>query len=200
MQNRQTGTNPRQGQPVAKLSRTAIGWLAMALMLAACTNGGGENEKRSRAAAEQDRRDVPVPSITNPDSSSPDRHSWQRLWRTTPGTPERRCLDVGAHTDVRSGDFVAGNFAVFIHDWDGTEATSKLYYIPAAPREGQPLDVVAELVGDAAPQKITFTFGLTAWTLDGIPFYASGTVLPTRGRWRLTAMAGESSGCFELTL
>jgi hypothetical protein len=90
--------------------------------------------------------------------------------------------------------------ASFIEGWDGTPATSKLYYIPAAPVANQPLTVVAELLDGAAPQRFTFMFGATAWTTSGIPFYASGTVLPVPGRWRLAATAGKNSGCFELTV
>jgi hypothetical protein len=101
---------------------------------------------------------------------------------------------------VRSGSFIAGNFASFIAGWDGTPESSKLYYIPAAPVAEQPLTVVAELLDDEAPPTITFTFAATAWTTSGIPFYASGTVLPARGHWRLTPTAGENSGCFEMAL
>jgi hypothetical protein len=39
-----------------------------------------------------------------------------------------------------------------------------------------------------------------AWAENGMFFYPSGTVLPERGRWRLTAQLGRNSGCFDLTL
>jgi hypothetical protein len=178
------------------------GLVLIAVLMGACTNGNDDREGRHhRGATTQSSRDVPpLPSITNPDGSHPHRQSWRQLWRTTPGTPEGRCVDVEDRKDVRSGAFIAGNFASFIAGWDGTPETSKLYYIPAAPVAGQPLTVVAELLNDAAPRTVAFTFGATAWTTSGIPFYASGTVLPARGRWRLTPTAGENSGCFELNL
>jgi hypothetical protein len=188
---------------VARCIRAVMGSLVTAAMLmGACTNADGdlEGERRSRRTTTESNRDVPLPSITNPDGSSPNRRAWEQMWRTTSGTPEDRCLDVNSRTDVRSGDFIAGNFSVFVRDWDGTLATSKLYYIPSAPVPGQPLTVVAERLDDAARQQVTFTFGGTAWTLDGIPFYVSGTVLPVRGRWRLTATVGENSGCFDVAL
>jgi hypothetical protein len=34
----------------------------------------------------------------------------------------------------------------------------------------------------------------------GMPFYATGTLLVHRGRWRLVATAGRNWGCFDLTL
>jgi hypothetical protein len=178
------------------------GLVLIAMLMLACTNGDGDlGGQHHRGATTQSSGDVPpLPSITNPDGSHPDRRSWRQLWRTTPGTPEDRCVGVEDRTDVRSGAFIAGNFASFIAGWDGTPETSKLYYIPAAPVAGQPLIFVAELLDGAAPQTVTFTFGATAWTTSGIPFYASGTVLPARGRWRLTPTAGENSGCFELVL
>jgi hypothetical protein len=178
------------------------GLVLIAVLMGACTNGDGNREGRHhRGAMTQSSHYIPpLPSITNPDGSHPQRQSWRQLWRTTPGTPEHRCVDVEDRKDVRSGGFIAGNFASFIAGWDGTPETSKLYYIPAAPVVGQPLTVVAELLNDAAPQTVAFTFGATAWTTSGFPFYASGTVLPARGRWRLTPTAGENSGCFELTL
>lgn len=193
----------RHGEPVRRHIGAATGGLVLiAMLMGACTNGDGDLGRRhQRGATTQTRGDVPpLPSISNPDGSQPDRRSWRQLWRTTPGTPEDRCIDVEDRTDVRSGAFIAGNFVSFIAGWDGTPETSKLYYIPAAPVAGQSLTVVAELLGDAAPQTVTFTFRATAWTTNGIPFYASGTVLPARGRWRLTLTAGENSGCFELAL
>ncbi|MGH2789302.1 MAG: hypothetical protein ACRDJV_15610 [Actinomycetota bacterium] len=180
-----------------RISRTTIGLLAMVFLLVSCTNGDG-TEKRSRDAEEQGRRDVPLP--TNPGGSRPDRRSWEELWRETPGTPEHRCVEVGTHRNVRSGEFVVGNFAAFIERWDGTLEKSKLYYIPAFPVEGQSLEVVAELLDPTTPQQVPFTFALKAWATDGYPFYASGTVLSVRGLWRLRATAGENTGCFELRL
>jgi hypothetical protein len=178
------------------------GLVLIAVLMSACTNGDGDRERRRpRVATTQSIRDVPLlPAITNPDGSRPQRRSWKQLWRTTPGPPEHRCADVKDRQNIRSGDFIACNFASFIAGWDGTPETSKLYYIPAAPVAKQPLTVIAELLDEAAPQKVTFTFGATAWTTSGIPFYASGTVLPARGRWRITATAGDNSGCFDLSL
>jgi len=36
--------------------------------------------------------------------------------------------------------------------------------------------------------------------MNGFPFYATGTLLPHRGRWRLVATAGRNWGCFDLML
>ncbi len=193
----------RRGEPVRRRIGAATGGLVLiALLMGACTNGNGDLEgQRHRVAPTHRSHEVPaLPSFMNPDGSHPQRRSWRELWRTTPGMSEDRCVDVEDRKDVRSGAFIAGNFASFIAGWDGTPEASKLYYIPAAPGAEQPLTVVADLLDDTAPQKVTFTFGATAWTTSGIPFYASGTVLPARGRWRLTLTAGENTGCFELAL
>jgi hypothetical protein len=130
----------REAGVPALMGRVANGLAVLAVLFAACTsngNGGANNEKPGRGATFQDRRDVPLPSSTNPDGSGPHPRSWHQMWRTTPGTPEHRCIDVGPRRDVRAGDFIAGNFSSFIRNWDGTLETSKLYYIPAAPIEGE---------------------------------------------------------------
>jgi hypothetical protein len=185
------------------MGRTATGLVLVLVVLGACTNDGSDigEAHRRRAISVQERRDVPAPSLTSPDGSTPDPKTWHEMWRSTPGTPQDRCIEVDARSDVRSGDFIVGNFAAFIGAWDGTYETSKLYYIPAHPTEGQPLEVMAELLDETTPQRAAYTFDGYAWTIPGaIPFYATGTALPVRGRWRLTATAGENSGCFELAL
>jgi hypothetical protein len=35
---------------------------------------------------------------------------------------------------------------------------------------------------------------------DGTLFYATGTVLPSSGRWRIHVEAGVDQGCFEVTV
>lgn len=161
--------------------------------IVACSDGGS----KSTAKAQH----VPIPRVSLPAGAKLDREAWIKLWRETPGAADERCLDVGGRTDVRSGGFVVGNFAAFREGWDGTEANSKLYYIPLHPSPPMPLEIAATQLSSAPPRAVTLQFGPpTAWTLDGIPFYVTGTVLPERGRWRLEAVAGGNRGCFELQL
>jgi hypothetical protein len=158
-----------------------------------CTNGSADSTRKAE--------DVPIPHVKLPASLSFDNAAWLELWRQTPGTPRERCLDVGRRTDVRSGGFVVGNFAAFRDGWDGTEATSKLYYIPLRPDPPAPLVVTATRLLVDPPLVVTLKFDPPqSWTLGGAPFYPSGTVLPERGHWRLEAVAGRNRGCFELQL
>jgi hypothetical protein len=102
---------------------------------------------------------------------------------------------------MRSGGFVVGNFVAFKEGWDGTEANSKLYYIPLLPDPPAPLVVTATRLGVDPPLVVPLQFGSSlAWTPNGIRFYVTGTVLPERGRWRLEPVAGQNRGCFELQL
>jgi hypothetical protein len=128
--------------------------------------------------------------------------SWQRLWGSSPGTADRRCVPVEDLEWVRSGDFVVGNFASYRRYWDGTDENSKLAYTPLHSTTGdQPLTVTAETIGTDPIETVQPLHAVgNAWTLDGIPFFSTGTVLPHRGSWRLVAVAGLNWGCFELTI
>jgi hypothetical protein len=141
---------------------------------------------------------VPVPRVSPPI----DQADWQRLWSTMPGSPARRCVLVKNRTDVRSHSFIVGNFRSYIRYWDGTLENSKLYYIPLFPEQtAPPLAVSAEpLDGQPAIPPVVWrgTNGYAHGT--GGPFYATGTLLAHRGRWRLVATAGRNWGCFDLTL
>jgi hypothetical protein len=159
-------------------------------------------------------RTVPMPTITEPPSvTAPssawlqnqlrfDPTEWQRVWATTPGSAARRCVQVRNRTAVRSNSFIVGNFRDYLRFWDGTIENSKLYYIPQYPEQtAPPLAVSAEpLDGQSADPPVMWrgTNGY-AWNRGG-PFYATGTLLAHRGRWRLVAIAGRNWGCFDLTL
>jgi len=116
-------------------------------------------------------------------------------------------VDVGTRPAVRSGEFIVGNFAAYIDSWDGTPENSKLAYTPLYPPDYQPghvgdiplPNVTAQRLDTAADPISPAHLG-PAWALNGMFFYASGTLLPERGRWRLTAELGRNRGCFDLTL
>ena len=73
-------------------------------------------------------RTVPVPQIAAPGGVAPIKVSdWQYLWTRVPGSRKHQCVVVHADwTAARSDNFVVGNFAAYIHGWDGTPATSNL--------------------------------------------------------------------------
>ncbi len=143
---------------------------------------------------------IPVPDVSSlPGGDEVDRASWIETWRTTPGPSTPRCINVDGLTAARSGQFIVGNFAAFIRDWDGTYETSKLYYIPLYPGDMSPLTVVAETT-QGSPQKLRLELGGTGWSEQGAPFYISGTVLPQRGQWQLTPQVGRNRGCFKFML
>ena len=80
---------------------------------------------------------------------------------------------------------------------------SKLYYIPLYPEQTTPpLAISAEpLDGQPADPPVVWRgTDSYAWSSKGMPFYATGTLLVHRGRWRLVATAGRNWGCFDLTL
>jgi hypothetical protein len=111
-------------------------------------------------------------------------------------------VKVKNRTDVRSNSFIVGNFRAYRDQWDGTIENSKLYYVPLYPEQpAPPLAVSAEpLDGQPAiPPLVSRGTDGYAWNRGG-PFYATGTLLAHRGRWRLVATAGRSWGCFDLTL
>jgi hypothetical protein len=120
-----------------------------------------------------------------------------------PGSAARRCVQVKNRTSVRSNSFIVGNFRNYIRFWDGTMENSKLAYTPLYPEQtAPPLTVSADpLDGQpAVPPLVERGTDDYAWAMNGMPFYATGTLLAHRGRWRFVATAGRNWGCFDLTL
>jgi hypothetical protein len=148
---------------------------------------------------------VPVPAVSAPFnflSQKVDPAQWQKSWRSTPGSAARSCVQVKNLTDVRSNSFIVGNFRSYRDQWDGTIENSKLYYVPLYPEPTKPPLAISVEPLDGQPADTLVVQGGNdyAWSLAGFPFYATGTLLPHRGRWRLVATAGRNWGCFDLTL
>jgi hypothetical protein len=144
--------------------------------------------------------DIPIPKVSAPAGVDFDPIRWRQEWTTTPGTDQRRCASVAGHTDVRSASFIVGNFCAYRRYWRGTLDTSKLYYVPLHPEGRPPLAVTAQSLDDPAEVVSVVSEYGPAWGVAGAFFYATGTVIPHRGRWRLTATAAPNWGCFDLTL
>jgi hypothetical protein len=164
-------------------------------VLVACSDGSSDSGRKPER--------VPIPQVSLPNGSplALGTDAWTKMWRTTPGTARTRCVEVRNRTDVRSGDFVVGNFVSFARYWDGTYEQSKLYYIPLHPDDMSPLEVTATRLETEPPLTVPLRFDWApSWTAFGAPFYVSGTVLPERGSRRLEAVAGRNRGCFEFQL
>jgi hypothetical protein len=149
---------------------------------------------------------VPVPRVSAPSAfrlPRLDRAQWQAMWSKIPGSAARRCVPVKNRSAVRANSFIVGNFQSYIRFWDGTLENSKLAYTPLYPEQkAPPLVISAEpLDGQPAdPPVLSRGTDDYAWSQGGFPFYATGTLLAHRGRWRLVATAGRNWGCFDLTL
>jgi hypothetical protein len=148
------------------------------------------------------RTKTPTTVAVPPVSPTINPAEWQRLWSTVPGSASHRCVEVKNRKDVRSNSFIVGNFRAYIDQWDGTIENSKLYYIPLHPEQtAPPLAVSAEpLDGQPAVPPVLWRGTNDYARNEKGPFYATGTLLAHRGRWRLVATAGRNWGCFDLTL
>lgn len=188
-----------------------FGRCAVALLVgvAACSGSGRHVTTTSASSTTRHANEaVPVPTLHPLAGIHLDRAAWIAHWRSTPGSSVARCVSVGGHTDIRSGQFIAGNFASFIHGWDGTYETSKLYYVPLHPTTGSPLVLTARRIEQEAPGgplvarevvHLRFTNGF-AWSTTGEAFYVTGTVLPHAGHWQIEASASADRGCFEVEI
>ena len=160
-----------------------------------------------------------VPTTT---AAAPSR---EKVWRTTPGTAARECVDVDrlragaaagrgggpARVDdvlfVRSGEFVAGSLAerLFTDETPGAPGfDAKVSWSPLDPNvaKTEALDVVIEHLGDPSREPLRLHLDEDhhhAFAGDRY-FWPSSVPLPARGRWRLTATAPGHWGCFELSL
>jgi hypothetical protein len=119
--------------------------------------------------------------------------------QSLPGTSRRECVTVAdGVTLVRSGDFVAGDFAVYRQQWKPNlgPGLGKIFWVPANPQPTAALTITAT---SADGRHITYKAGSLSES-DAGPVYPSGIPLPTTGTWKLLAQAGDSWGCFQLVL
>lgn len=142
------------------------------------------------------------------------------IWREAPGTADRRCVDVDPLRaqgkgrrlgpaegdlvlDVRSGEFLAGNFAQLIGSGQpgAPDFKAKIYWLPRDDEvaRNEPLTVTVESLDDSSQPAIVERFTSKAFTQEG-SFWPTGTNIPSKGRWRLTAEAPGHWGCFLTSL
>lgn len=193
-------------------ARRSPGWACVAIAIVALAACGGSSTGDQESAAP--RREQSITTLLP---------SGEARWRSAPGTDARECVDVetlrlaGAGRrvgpnaqdvvlDVRSGDFLAGNFAL----WSGTgrpggpDFRAKIYWVPRDPviAKQAVVTVTVERVDVPGFDPLVQSFGgdnTWAMTPDGA-FWPSGTAIPGRGRWKLTAEAPGHWGCFIVVL
>jgi hypothetical protein len=114
------------------------------------------------------------------------------------GTSERKCVEANGTKQVRSGEFVAGPFALYGQNWP---RFGKVWWAPLYPNVQNdrlpPARITATRLNYRA-QTYTKDLETTAW--GGGWFYPSGFLLPWYGRWMIVVTAGENWGCFLYTL
>jgi hypothetical protein len=173
-------------------------WNAGLSLLALVTVvSGAQAPPRTVEAAEADGAKYPQATAVG-DAAALDRAAaWDRENAGAAGTSERRCVDVekSAAVSVRSGEFVAGNFAQYI-----VMAGSGKRKVWWAPRRNSstmpPLQLRATKVG--APDVSV------DWTLPSVVrgvgsssyFFNTLIVFPENGKWLVVASSGDNWGCF----
>jgi hypothetical protein len=123
-----------------------------------------------------------------------------RDFRGLPGSVAYRCVEVGNHSDVRSGGFVAGNFRTDREDFASVFKKLKevkIYWVPLHVGTMPTLTVRETHVG--FPHRIRTTIWRDVAANPGVVFYPSATPMPVPGTWRLMASAGPNRGCFVVT-
>ena len=140
-------------------------------------------------------------------------------WRNIPGSASRECVDVEKFQhlarqvgpnprdlvlDLRSGEWVAGNFYDLAHAVgvapSGTLADPiplKIYWIGLA-RDLQTPIITARSLSDPARAPVRGTTG-SATNSRGT-FTASGVPLPAHGRWRSFAVSTDQWGCSDVEI
>jgi hypothetical protein len=118
------------------------------------------------------------------------------------GTPERSCVDANGAQVARSGEFGAGNFAMY-----GPRRVAgpiKLWWFPLhAAQPGAPTTLVVRTMRIDGPADGHVYTGRPITSLVPLresPMIPSGPVIGATGRWMLIATAAENWGCFLLKI
>lgn len=117
-----------------------------------------------------------------------------------PGSAAYKCVRVGDHGDVRSGGFLAGNFATdeqtfgAAYQQEQRKTEVKIYWIPLHVDHMSGLQVQATLAGGQTMTRGTNGHQVAA--AGGVVFCPSGVPIPLPGTWTLVARAGADRGCF----
>jgi hypothetical protein len=129
-----------------------------------------------------------------------DTAAWDKENAEAAGTRDRQCVDLEKHAaaSVRSGDFVAGNFAQYI-----VMAGSGKRKVWWSPRHNSaampPLQLRATKVG-APDVSVDWTLPSVVRAVGGNPyFFNTLIVFPENGKWLVVANSADNWGCFLIT-
>jgi hypothetical protein len=123
-------------------------------------------------------------------------------FRDVPGSTADQCVRVGYHRNVRSGGFLAGNFAADEQLFTATQQQAqqytavKIYWVPLHVGHMPELVVQATLLSGRAH---TRAYQRQIAAGGGKVFYPSAVPIPVPGTWKLVATAGSNKGCFIVT-
>src|SRR5262245_14068197 len=170
--------------------------MGLAGLVGGCTGAAPSQHRAHRKAAHLALR-PPSPwwaRIQRPGSTQ------TRDFRGLPGSVGYRCVEVGNHSDVRSGGFVAGNFRTDREDFANVfkkVKEVKIYWVPLHVGTMPTLTVRETHVGVPHTSRTTIWRDVAA--NPGVVFYPSATPIPVPGTWRFIASAGPNRGCFVVT-
>lgn len=177
--------------------------LALIIVAGPSSQTSSPQSQASGLAALKGIADAESEGRTHPRATAPADRDLTAL--NTSGSSDRKCVEVGTSETVRSGDFVAGNFAYYPRIY--RQGLGKLFWIPAHwpeltssgwPQKGDmPLTVRVTRLDTTA---LSQTYNYTTWAKPvgtaGDLFVPSGLRLPEPGKWMLVATAGPNWGCF----
>jgi hypothetical protein len=207
-----------------------VAWLVTFATLAACS-GDNQSAQPEIVTAVTSPSTI-VPATTIPTTAAPATtlmpppfkaraaaETREEEWQNVPGSASRECVDiekfqhlarqVGPNArdlvlDLRSGEWVAGNFYDLAHAVgvapSGTLADPiplKIYWIGLA-RDLQTPIITARSLSDPALPPVRGTTG--SGTNSRGTFTPSGVLIPVQGRWRITAASTDQWGCYDLEL
>ncbi len=138
-------------------------------------------------------------------------------FRDALGTADEVCVNVdeivrdlrglGPVVDIRSGQFVAGNFLNVVGNWSAFDnGKVKMYWVPIEPDLASSTNLqitVRSLDGSGQASEATFEFpggpGAASAASGDYTFWATEPAFATPGRYRVTAQAADHWGCFEFS-
>ena len=177
-------------------------------------NSGGKEHSSGEGSQQQPKptvgsaRKAPDETVSATQSAEshpqapPPKNPSSLFTNDVPGAAGHTCVKVnslfgatGRSGAIRSGDFVAGNFPLYVREWSPNTENTKIWWQPLHTDKMPGLTVRATLLDNPSISR-TYRFSRVGYAGDA--FYPSHDPLPRSGTWRLVATAGPDWGCFEV--